>query len=413
MRLILHSARGSRHRLVQRGLCVALACAAPVLHATTYNWQGVGFSNAWEDTNGNWDGTYYPGYLVANDKAVLPAGSQRFDIKLSTSVVIDGIDVGAAYVLNVPGQLAMNQGVTGSGLTLNVSGSAIFNSSASAGNTAISVGAGFGYLAFLSNSTAGTAAIDSKGHVSFEATSTGANATVLLEGGTLDVSNMTAPLTLGSLHDTLASPGTVTLGTTALSLNSASNQSFYGSVSGTGSLNQMGAGALTLAGSNSGFSGALSVQTGELQIDGDFSAAPVTVDSGGTLSGGGRAGAVNLVNGTLAPGSAAGVSLRMASVACSVAEITFDLDTGTRLVVDQNLAVAQCPQWHLTLTATQPIASGQSFDVATLSAGTDYVVANIAVTAPSGYTARAGFSSKDVIVTVFDATDEIFGDSFD
>ena len=122
---------------------------------------------------------------------------------------------------------------------------------------------------------------------------------------------------------------------------------------------------------------------------------------------------MSLVNGTLVPGGGTGATLHVTALACSSAPITFNLDTGTRLVVDQALTVAQCPQWHVTLEATQPMASGQSFDVATLSSGTDYVLANIAVTPPTGYTARAGRRGNDILMTVYNPADEIFGNGFD
>jgi len=416
MRLLLRSACRSRLCAVRCVLCVALVCATSALHAATYTWLGLGFDNDWADT-GNWDdppNTFYPGYSAfsTTDVAVLPAASQSYLITLSGLIGISSIDVHAAYVLQNSGSLIMHQGVTGSGLTITDASNLYFYDSASAGSTAINVG-NFGHLAFVSNSTAGTAMIDSVGYVSFQDHSTGANANVTLEGGILDVSNMAAPLALNSLHDTLASPGTLMLGTTALTLDSAANQVFHGSITGTGTLTQAGTGVLTLSGSNGSFSGALSVLAGELQVDGDFSAATVNVDTGGTLRGDGHTGAVSLVSGALVPGGGSGVGLEVASLACSVAEITFDLDAGTRLVVDQALTVAQCPQWHVTLAAALPIASGQIYDVATLASGTDYVVANITLAPPAGYTARAGHLGNDIVVTVYDATDDVFGDSFD
>ena len=397
-------------------LCAALACATPALHATTFTWLGLGNTDNWEDNSGNWDGSVsnpYPGYLSVHDNVVLPAASQGYVIILSAILSIDGITVGAPYLLTVNGHLAIQQAISGSGLSAHVGSSLLFVSSASAGSTTITVDQ-FGILDFLNNATAATAAINSAGYVTFQNNATAPNASVSLSGGTLDVSGMAVPLTLGTLQDIAASPGTLTLGSTSLALQSAADQVFHGSVTGnSGALTQAGTGTLTLSGNNGTFAGGLNVQAGALQVDGDFSAAPTTVDGGATLRGSGRTGSLSLIDGTLVPGGGTGTSLRVASLACSDAQITFDLDAGTRLVIDGTLAVAQCPQMHITLTTTQPIASGESFDVATLSSGTDYVLADISVTPPAGYMARASIRANDVVVTLFDPSDEIFGGGFD
>jgi fibronectin-binding autotransporter adhesin len=49
-------------------------------------------------------------------------------------------------------------------------------------------------------------------------------------------------------------------GGTSLTLQSATDQIFRGSVAGTGVLTQAGAGTLTLSGNNSSFAGGLTVQ---------------------------------------------------------------------------------------------------------------------------------------------------------
>lgn len=403
-------------QFTRRLLWAALACATPALHASTFTWWGLGNSDNWVDNSGNWSSTSpdpYPGYLSLHDDVVLPAGSQGYQIILSGNLAIDGIAVDAPYVLTVNGVLILQQAVSGDGLAINaLGGGLLFTVTSSAGSTTIS-GDPNSHLTFLNNATAATATIDSAGLVTFQDNATASNASLSLIGGSLDVSGMASPLTLGSLHDTLASPGILILGSTSLTLHSAADQIFRGSVAGSGVLAQAGAGRLTLIGNNESFAGSLIVQAGALQLDGDFRAAPVSVDGGASLRGGGRAGAVSLVDGTLAPGGGAGASLRVASLACSDAQIVFDLDASARLVIDQTLTVSQCPQWHITLTATQSIASGQSFNVATLSSGTDYTLADISITPPAGYTARASRYGNDIVVTLYDPADEIFGNSFD
>ena len=407
--------RSSRY-FSPRMLCAALACATPTLHATTFTWLGLGNNNDWNDNTGNWNGSGanpYPGLFSQHDNVVLGAVSQRFTILLYSIIAIDGISVQAPYTLNITGDLIVQQPVTGSGLAINLTGGNLsFESSASAGSTTITADQN-SELDFFNTATAASAVIDNAGILTFRDNTTAPNASVALSGGTLDVSQMVAPLTLGSLHDA-AIPGALKLGSTSLTLQSAADQVFHGSVSGTGTITQAGIGTLILGGNNPAFAGSLKVQAGTLEVDGDFSSASVSVDGGATLSGGGHTGAVSLIDGKIVPSGATGATLQIASLACSDAQITFDLDSGgTRLVIDQALTVAQCPQIHMTLNTAQSIASGQSFDVATLSSGTDYNVADFSVAPVAGYAARLSVRANHVIVTLLDPADGIFADGFD
>ncbi len=281
MRHLLCWTRKSRLRVVQCLLCLVLVFAATALNATTYTWLGLGSYNYWTDT-GNWDTPPYPGLSPSPnfDDVVLAAQSQRFMITLSSPIQIGGIAVNAPYSLQQSSQyLVLHGSITGSGLTLNVGGSVLFENSASAGSAVVSVGSS-GYLAFENNASAGTAVIESSGSVIFDGNSTGADASVGLAGGTLDVSNMAVPLTLGPLNDSAASPGTLTLGSTSLTLGSSANEAFFGTISGSGQVIQAGTGTLTIAGNSSGYSGGLVVQSGVLDVEGNLAAAPVSVMNG-------------------------------------------------------------------------------------------------------------------------------------
>jgi autotransporter-associated beta strand protein len=401
-------------RVVQRVLCVVLVFATTALHATTYNWLGLGSSNDWTDTTGNWDQPHYPGYNFPTlDDAVLPAQSQSYMITLSNSIEIGGIAVNAPYSLQANSQLILHRSVTGSGLTLNVDSSVYFYDTASAGSTAISVG-NFGFLTFVGNASAGTAVIESSGNVNFYGSSTGTDASVVLAGGTLDVSNMAVPLTLGPLNDSAASPGTLTLGSTSLTLGSSANEAFFGTISGSGQVIQAGTGTLTIAGNSSGYSGGLVVQGGVLDVEGNLAAAPVSVMNRTSLSGGGHVGAITLGNGNLIPGGSAGTSLHMASLSCSAGSaVAIDLDTSTSLVIDQALQTAQCPALQFVLSATQPITVGHPYTLATLNGGTDYALANLSFTAPTGYEVKVSSPADAIIVRLYSIADEIFPDGFE
>jgi autotransporter-associated beta strand protein len=420
MRLILRWTPRSRVRVVQRVLCLVLVFAATVLHATTYTWTGLGDSNDWSDSD-NWSPSNagYPGASpLTYDEVVLPAQSQSFMIALSYSsnqIYIGGIVVNAPYSLQQTAHLTVHGSITGSDLlTLNAGGIVLFVDSANAGNTAINVGSN-GFLTFVNNASAGTAAIESSGNVNFYDTSTGANASVVLAGGTLDVSNMTAPLTLGSLNDSAASPGTLTLGSTSLTLASGgANETFFGNISGGGQLIQAGAGTLTIAGSSSGYSGGFVVDGGVLDVEGNLAAAPVSVMDGTSLVGGGQVGAITLLgNGNLIPGGSAGTSLHMASLSCSVGGVAIDLDTSTSLVIDQALQTAQCPALQFSLSAAQPIAEGHPYTLATLNSGTDYEQMNLSFAAPTGYEVKVSLPADAIIVRLYLTADEIFTDGFE
>jgi len=412
MRHLLRWTRRSRFRVVQRALCLVLVFTATALHATTYTWQGLGNSNDWTDTNGNWDQPYYPGYLNLNDDVALPASSQGYAIILSDQITIGGIAVSAAYSLQQNGHLALLGSITGSGhLTLNADGATYFYGTAGAGSTAINVGSN-GFLTFHGNSSAGTADIQNSGYVNFYDNSTGADASVVLNGGTLDVSNMAAPLTLGSLNDSAATPGTLALGSTSLTLGSSANEAFFGTISGSGSLIQAGTGTLTIAGNSSAYSGGFVVQGGVLDVEGNL-AATVSVMNSTSLVGGGQVGAITLGNGNLIPGGSKGTSLHMASLSCSVGKVAIDLDTSTSLVIAQALQTAQCPALQFLLSATQPIAVGHPYTLATLNNGTDYVQTNLSFTAPTGYEVKVSLPGDAIIARLYSIADEIFPDGFE
>jgi autotransporter-associated beta strand protein len=90
-----------------------------------------------------------------------------------------------------------------------------------------------------------------------------------------------------------------------ISGNDGTNTTFAGVISGTGSLTKVGSGTSTLSGANT-YSGSTSVAQGELLVNGSL-VSPVTVDSGGVLSGMGSLTTATIDSGgTLSPGDAPG-----------------------------------------------------------------------------------------------------------
>jgi fibronectin-binding autotransporter adhesin len=110
--------------------------------------------------------------------------------------------------------------------------------------------------------------------------------------------------TSGSLASDVLNNGT-------LAFNRSDAYAFTGEISGTGAVNQIGAGTTTLSGDNS-YSGPTSVQAGTLLVNGDQSAAAgeTTVASGATLGGTGTVGGnVSVAGGAaLSPGTSDGAA---------------------------------------------------------------------------------------------------------
>lgn len=127
-------------------------------------------------------------------------------------------------------------------------------------------------------------------------------------GVAFDISGASADQTVGGLSGTAGS--TVTLGGRNLTLANATNQTFNGTITGTGGLIKEGSGTQILAGTNS-YTGNTIIDAGTLAVNGSIVSSPlVTVNNGGILAGTGTVGAT-MVNagGTLAP-SSGGLQIR-------------------------------------------------------------------------------------------------------
>ena len=114
-----------------------------------------------------------------------------------------------------------------------------------------------------------------------------------------------------------------------LTVNSTTgnNSTFSGSISGAGSFTKTGPATLILSGTNT-YSGGTTISAGQLMVNGSL-ASPVTVASGGILSGTGSLASVTVnAGGQLAPGDAPGtLSLSGNLILETGAVMDYDLDT--------------------------------------------------------------------------------------
>ena len=135
-------------------------------------------------------------------------------------------------------------------------------------------------------------------------TLTGANAysgtTTIYGAGTLRIGNGGASGALGT--------GAVVLGdfgsSGTLVFNRSDNLAVANNISGTGALQKLGGGTLTMSGTQT-FTGTTTVDAGKLIVNGSSSSL-VTVNAGATLGGNGSVGATTVNGGTLAPGNSIG-----------------------------------------------------------------------------------------------------------
>jgi autotransporter-associated beta strand protein len=120
--------------------------------------------------------------------------------------------------------------------------------------------------------------------------------------GTLNIGRLGTNDTAG----TIIAP-TIAFGSGAgtINFNQSDATTMSALISGAGSLNQLGAGTTTLSASNS-YTGATTVASGELKVNGSISGSAVTVQSGAALSGSGAVGALSGA-GWINPGNSPGI----------------------------------------------------------------------------------------------------------
>jgi autotransporter-associated beta strand protein len=169
-------------------------------------------------------------------------------------------------------------------------------------------------------------------------------------------------------------------GAVALSIGANDQNSTYsGILSGAGSLAKIGAGLLTLSGSNT-FSGPTTVTNGLLAVDGRL-ASGVTVQAGGVLGGSGRVASTLAGAGLVAPGNSPGILTADSFDPTGGLDLAFEFTGTAPLYTTATSSINDV----LRLTGTAPFAASLSSSINTVSL---YLPASAAV---SGGVFEGGF----------------------
>lgn len=155
----------------------------------------------------------------------------------------------------------------------------------------------------------------------------------------------------------------------ALIFNRSDRLNFAGTISGTGTIQQIGSGATHLAGDSSIFSGSTSVYAGVLSINGVLGGTLAVL--GGRLQGSGTVGATTIAaGGTIAPGNSIGtltVNGTFAQAAGSTYQVEVDPGTATSDLIRVNgtATIASGAALSVVNYTGAPYAAGQRYTILT------------------------------------------------
>ncbi len=261
---------------------------------------------------------------ISSARLISLTGSATFDSQATTSS-LSGVISGSGSLTKIgTGSLTLSGTNTYSGGTTISAGTLIINSDANLGISfgPVSIGTATlqtnapGITSSRSYSLTGAATINTTTQTDTISGPIGGSGSLTVSGGGTLILTGTNFYSGGTTIS--AGPVTTLQGTISglqgniqdngnLIFNDPSNGTYSGVLTGAGTLQQIGSGALTISGSSPAFTGPTSVNTGALIVNGSLAASPISVANTaatGTLGGAGTVGAVTVANqGQLVPGS--------------------------------------------------------------------------------------------------------------
>ena len=191
-------------------------------------------------------------------------------------------------------------------------------------------------------------------------------------------------ITAGTLEGSSKSlPGNV-LNNAALIFDQSDNGAYDGIVSGSGAFAKNGVGKLSISGIQT-YTGATNINAGNLSVNGSIvSSSVVNVNTGGTLSGSGNFGNVNVDGGTLSPGNSIGTMHVRGNLTMSPnAKYYVELNGQTSDLIDvggtANVQSSIFEVAHDTNTAASPVLPGKTYTILTTQGGLTVTAPTVAI----------------------------------
>ncbi|MEP9357522.1 autotransporter-associated beta strand repeat-containing protein [Sphingomonas sp. KR3-1] len=323
------------------------------------------------------------GMQFASNGYTLSGGALALSGAQATVRVGDGTAAGANITATIASALTGSSALVKTDLgTLVLTGANSYT-----GGTIVQAGTLIGNAASLQGGiqNAGTVTFNQATNASFSGAISGTGSYVKSGAGALTLtgaSSSTWQITAGSLISTSALfTGNADLGAgTSLVFDQAANGTYAGTLTGTGSVLFQGGGTVLLTGNSSGFLGTTSVAAGSMFSVNGTLGGMINVAAGGRLQGSGTAGSAS-VAGTIAPGNSIGTLTFTGNLA---------LTSGSVFEVEAN-AAGQSDK--IVVGGTASIASGTTVTV--LAANGNYA-ANTSYTI---LTAAGGLSGTFTNVT--------------